>query len=73
MLKSVRGLFDREVNKHGRAGWQGNVFSSEETCRGRIDREVNKKMLTFAPPLNMYLDTVGAWLIVPWASSLFYS
>ena len=34
---------DREVNKHGWAGWQGNTISSKETTRGTLHRQVNKK------------------------------
>ena len=41
---SSRGSLELEVNKHGQAGWQGNNFSSNETCRGHLEREVNKKM-----------------------------
>ena len=41
MLKSDRGLFRHYVNKNGRSGWQGHVFSSNETCRGCFNREVN--------------------------------
>ena len=37
------GSLDREVNKHGWAGWQGNKISSKETTRGTLHREVNKK------------------------------
>ena len=40
---SSRGGLDREVNKHGWAGWQGNKISSKETTRGTLNREVNKK------------------------------
>ena len=40
---STRGSLEHEVNKHGRAGWQGNNFSSKATCKGSLERQVNKK------------------------------
>ena len=40
---------DREVNKHGRAGWQGNEISSKEAFRGSFDHEVNKKRKHLLP------------------------
>ena len=49
MLKSVRGSLDREVNKHGRAGWQGNEISSKEAFRGSKEREANKNRKHFFP------------------------
>jgi len=39
----TRGSIDLEVNKHGRAGWQGNKISPGEANRGPLDLEVNKK------------------------------
>ena len=56
---------DREVNKHGRAGWQGNEISSKEAFRGRFDREVNKKIETFAPSLATLQSSVRVLLMVP--------
>ena len=46
LLKSYRGLYHHEVNKHGRAGLQGYVFSSYEACGGCVNGEVNIKMST---------------------------
>ena len=43
------------MNKHGRAGWQGNEISSKEAFRGRFDREVNKKRKYLLPLSCMVL------------------
>ena len=37
----IRGSMVREVNKHGRAGWQGNKISLGKASRGPLYREVN--------------------------------
>ena len=54
-----RGSLDHEVNKHGRAGWQGNEFSSKEAFRGTLEREVKTKQKTLPPSLVdlLKLDT----------------
>ena len=38
----TRGSVEREVNKNGQAGWEGNKISFGEANRGPIDHEVNK-------------------------------